>query len=368
MSEEFKLIQKQKQSLSSLAEQLQDIAVSLGNPPWARRIENIRTRLESDRFRVMVVGEFKRGKSTFINAMLGESILPAYAIPCTAAIHEIRYGNEKRAYVYPATNNGDGPLEPEEVPIEKVCGNGGSFKKFGEGLGTINPENPDSPSEYDKIVLHWPLSLLENGVDIIDSPGLNEHGNRTRTTMDFLPRADAIIFVMACDQFGAKVELSLLDDVLKPMGYKDIFFVCNRINLIPEIQQKDLKDWARDKLAERDGNNGRWIFFIDALGALQGREKGDENQIEASGIKALETDLENFLAREKGQVKLFTISAGLRELIRQARGSITANEALARTSEKDLVRRVKNARDPYKILKRKTPADHWQPEKTADWM
>ena len=51
-------------------------------------------------FKVLVIGEFKRGKSTFINALLGEKILPSAAAPCTAIISEVKYGAEKGATIY----------------------------------------------------------------------------------------------------------------------------------------------------------------------------------------------------------------------------------------------------------------------------
>ena len=58
------------------------------------------TELKRESFKVLVVGEIKRGKSTFINALLGEEVLPAFATPCTAVINEIKYSETKRAVLH----------------------------------------------------------------------------------------------------------------------------------------------------------------------------------------------------------------------------------------------------------------------------
>ena len=50
---------------------------------------DLKKKLESDNFKVLVIGEFKNGKSTFINSLMGDKVLPAYSTPCTAVINEV---------------------------------------------------------------------------------------------------------------------------------------------------------------------------------------------------------------------------------------------------------------------------------------
>jgi len=343
----------QKQNFANLLEQLRGIAVSLGNPPWCKRIESMLARIRSDRFRVLVLGQFKRGKSTFINAMLGKKILPAYAIPCTATIHELKYGTEPRAFIYRSSANGDKTSGPEEIDVAMVSGNGNSPENDNRGLGTIQPGQGDAPCEYEKIQICWPLGLLENGVEIIDSPGLNENGTREKTTMDFVPKADAITFVMACGQLGTRTEMDFIRNVLIPMGHEDIFFVCNRIDDIEEDQRPEFMDWAKERLGGLITSSDQRIFYTDAAAALMGREKGDDSLIEASGIITFENALEAFLARQKGRAKLMTLSVGMRELIRKFRRKVLEMEAVADSSREELEQRVESAKEPYEILKRR---------------
>jgi predicted GTPase len=350
---EYDQLNAQKQNFVYILEQLRSIAVSSGNPPWCNKIESMLARIRTDCFRVLVVGQFKRGKSTFINAMLGKKILPATAIPCTATIHQLKYGPEPRAFIYRVSVNGGNPSEAEEIDIGLVSGSGFSSGVGEQGLGTIQPGQGDAACEYEKIEICWPLDLLKNGVEIIDSPGLNESGTREKTTMDFVPKADAIIFVMACDQLGTRTEMDFIKNVLKPMGHEDIFFICNRIDQIQENQRDELVDWAHERLDALVTSSDQRIFFTNSAGALMGREKGEETLIESSGIKAFEKAIAEFLARQKGQAKLRALSVGIRELVRKFRRKVMEMEAMANTSKEDLIQRVQRAKEPYDILKRR---------------
>jgi len=79
-----------------LAQQV-DILNGLGLDIEGQVLIELKTKLEKDNFKVLVIGGFKNGKSTFINSMLGDAILPAYTTPCTAVINEVKYGEKKKA-------------------------------------------------------------------------------------------------------------------------------------------------------------------------------------------------------------------------------------------------------------------------------
>ena len=63
-------------------------------------LKKLQDKAQNDAFKIMVVGTFKNGKSTFINSFLGKDILPAYSIPTTAVINEVKYGETKRAVLH----------------------------------------------------------------------------------------------------------------------------------------------------------------------------------------------------------------------------------------------------------------------------
>jgi hypothetical protein len=77
-------------------------------------------------------------------------------------------------------------------------------------------------SPYEKVELFWPLELLKNGVEIIDSPGLNEHATRTKVTMDYLRRADAILMVLNAQAITDVLYLYNLDTFLSDSSLADV--------------------------------------------------------------------------------------------------------------------------------------------------
>ena len=78
-------------------DQLSKIGLSAIN---AQILLELKEKLKNDDFKVLVIGEFKNGKSTFINSLMGEKVLPAYSTPCTAVINEVVYGKDKKAVLY----------------------------------------------------------------------------------------------------------------------------------------------------------------------------------------------------------------------------------------------------------------------------
>ena len=81
-------------SLINSLQKLEEIYSYLNMPQATQRMRKILTRMENDTFHLLIVGEFSRGKSTFVNALLGRKILPASKNPTTAIISKIVYGEK----------------------------------------------------------------------------------------------------------------------------------------------------------------------------------------------------------------------------------------------------------------------------------
>jgi hypothetical protein len=117
-------------------------------------------------FRLLVLGDMKRGKSTFLNALIGENLLPSDVNPCTAVLTVLRYGSLKKVTVY--FKDGQSPEELD-------------FKQFKQKY-TIDPteakqleqEKKQAFPNVEYAVVEYPLPLLEKGIEIVDSPGLND--------------------------------------------------------------------------------------------------------------------------------------------------------------------------------------------------
>lgn len=143
-------------------------------------VRQLAQKIKSQKFRLAVVGEFSRGKSTFLNALLGEELQPVRAIPCSGTLTVLKYGTEKRVVCH--YKDGTQSIIPfnqyhKQASIPKEA-----------ALGKREFELPES--NIAEIVLEHPgLELCRHHVEIVDSPGLNEHSARTAVTERLLQEA-----------------------------------------------------------------------------------------------------------------------------------------------------------------------------------
>jgi predicted GTPase len=229
--------QQAERASSALADIVESIAEliegELGLSSPAERLRQRAREIRADRFSVLVVGEFKRGKSTLLNAMMGGPVLPQKVAPCTAVVTIIAYGEHKRVSVRFAAAPGKEPPADESLSIEEFQrryalesadaaadeGLEGGFDRF---------------SAVDHARIEYPVDLCRHRVELVDSPGLGEHRVRTERTQAYLDRADAVVMVLDATQLLRLEELHFLENILLPRGLKNIFFVVNKWNLIAD--------------------------------------------------------------------------------------------------------------------------------------
>jgi hypothetical protein len=253
-------------------------------------------------FTIIVLGEFKNGKSTLLNGMLGSKTLPAKAAPATAIITELVYGESDRVAIFET-----GAAEPRQVSWEDFVREFQLSREDQETLEGYGAIDRFSSIEYARIECRHPICA--HGVKLIDSPGLGEHISRTRVATSFLKQAEAVIFVLNATRILTRDEREFIDTVLGEGRLPHVFFVVNRINQIDPTGVEEIRQWVERALAPhfRDERGDfdrdlyeRRVFFVNARGALEARSGGaaDEAAIEATGVPALERELERFLTGE----------------------------------------------------------------------
>ena len=316
------------QDLAGLQQELAD----LGALERAQRLGASREALLGDAFRLMVVGEFKRGKSTLINAMLGKDVLPARVAPCTAVITEVKHGETPHALLYP--REVDKP--PQEVPVDKLRE---YITVQAEEDEDEDDENPAAASPWRKLELSYPLELLRQNVAIVDSPGLNEHLTRTRLALDYLAGADAVLVVLSCQQALSSSELAFIDRELAGRNLRHVFFVWNHVDTLGGNEAEIAAVQARTEaeLSPRVGTAER-VYYLSARDALVARKGGGQAN---DGFQGFEKALERFLATERGRVKLLTPLRAAEQALAEATGKLLPErEALLTTSVAELEARV----------------------------
>lgn len=265
----------------------------------AKELTDLAQDIRQGIFKLIVLGVFSNGKSTLINALLGEKILKAKALPTTSIVTMLVHGNSSDILIkykddkVPSRMNLDSFFKEFTLSIEdrKNIEEQGYFGRF---------EN----IKYAQIERNY--RLLENGIRLIDSPGLEDTKSRTELVYSYLNECQAIILVLNAQQLLNKSEREFIEEELTNYNFSNIFFVINKINLVPEDEVAEIKEYLRSQVQQYYlDDNGKFdadfykrrIFFVNALGALEARktDETDNSLLKESGITELENELEHFL-------------------------------------------------------------------------
>lgn len=354
----------QREHLGSMLSQAAGVVNDLNMTSASENLEKLSQKVNNDTFKIQVVGTFSNGKSTVINSLLGEEVLPAYALPTTAVINEVKYGEKKEAILHfrnPLPEVLPSSLSPKAMEHMKQHGmqnvpplriNYNEIEDFVVIHIGEDPQEMLMESPYEKVELFWPLPILKEGVEIIDSPGLNETTTRARVTINYLSKADAILFVLAADHLCSLDEMEFIENNLQAYGFTDPFFVVNRFDLIKPQEIDRVKQFAELRLRDFTTNP---IYYISAQDALNGTITHDNDKIEKSGIIPFVTNLTNFLTKDKGKIKLSQPARELKRILNNEAlyKVIPSQKAMLDSSLDDVKARYETTRPQLDALKQK---------------
>lgn len=301
----------------NIAERMENLAnsleASLGNSQSIEDLRHHASELKAGFFRVLVMGDFNRGKSTLLNSLIGSEVLPINATPTTAVITVIRYGEEAKVRVIFADDNREQEMSFDDFKAKYQL-------DVADGK-TQEEEALDRFSEVAQAIVEYPLELCRNSVELVDSPGLNDHPARTARVVQQLAQTDAVVFVFDAMHFYTQQERDYLDNLRRRHGLNNIFFVINAWDNIEKSSLEPEKDMAkiRERMhKELDGfvkDEGvefeKRVFEASAMTALrarwlrkerQPRDPVDTEKLTESGIPAFEQELELFLRNQRGLV------------------------------------------------------------------
>ena len=309
--------QEHKRQLQELADRL---LTELSGDSQTNTLRGIQQNLADERFRLVVLGQFKRGKSTFINALLGQAVLPTDVIPVTAVITEVRHGTSPRAVV--TFENG------EEKQIE--------LDHLPEFVSEEN--NPRNVRKVDKVDVFYPARILEQGLIIVDTPGVGSvHEHNTRLTQEYLPQADAAIFLFSSDPPLTEAEREFLKTLAPVIPH--LIFVLNKKDYLDESSLQRVLEFNRQRLRELLGQDPE-IAAVSALHALRAVEENNDLLWQRSGMAEVQTRLDRFLLREKGRFLIISNAERLRRVCNEKKHLLDLDRRAAQLSVQDLNQRL----------------------------
>ncbi|PLY06811.1 MAG: Dynamin family protein [Desulfuromonas sp.] len=266
-------------------------------------LNSLRERLTTGQFRLAVLGQFKRGKSTLLNALLGDNLLPTDILPVTAIPTFISYAPSLSARVY--YNSG---AEPSDFS----SANDGSLADFLNRYVT-EAGNPDNLHQVDRVAIGHPAKLLQQGVVLIDTPGIGStHRHNTEVAYQVLPQCDAALFLVSPDPPITEVELEYLKEIRRQLPRT--FYLLNKIDYLNADERIASLRFLADQLTPLL-EGAPQILPISARKGLEACLAGQQEGWKESGMQQVEKNLIDFLAREKQQALQESIRLRIRDQI-----------------------------------------------------
>lgn len=294
--------------LTDCLHQLREYSEELELSNTAHSIADTIEKIADEHFEVAIVGEFKRGKSTLINALLGEEVLPADVLPATATLNRVTYS--ETPYVEVEYKDGSS----ENVDINKLA----------DYVTKLSYESEKRAESVKQATVHYATDFCKNNVDIIDTPGLNDDEQMTNVTLSILPEIDAAVFVISANSPFSQFEKEFLEKKMLTSDMGRIIFAVNCFGTfskededrIVETVEKRIGSYVMEKAKMVMGENSKEfavykrkigkprVIGVYAKKALMAKESHDEKMLEESNFPTFEKALETMLTKERGSITL----------------------------------------------------------------
>jgi len=275
-------------------------------PELSSKIVNIETKVKEELFNLVIVGQFKRGKSTLVNALIGDSILPTAVIPLTSIVTIVKYNPEEKITVHFTD------AQPKIIQRDQLA------EYVTEKL------NPNNVKHVESVEIELPSKFLSEGVRLVDTPGVGSvYAHNTDTAYSFIPNSDASIFLLTPDQPLSQTELEYLRNIKSFVN--KIFFVLNKIDLLTLSDLNEVMSFIVNTLTKELGDDFNESFKskiklypVSAKNALNAKLTRDQDLLGKSGLPELEKTLLEFLSTEKSELLINNAVRRTQELINEA--------------------------------------------------
>jgi GTPase SAR1 family protein len=263
-----------KAAIRAVLGRLAEAAEVAGLGSVARDIRDVRIpKLDEERFSLVILGEFNHGKSTFVNALLGTSLLPTGITPTTAVLSHISHGPRPTAEL--VLDSGERrSIDPARLgdwaTVEGLATNPG-VPRASEAGGAAGGDAAAAGIHH--IELQVPSPVLEHRLTIVDTPGVNDiNEQRAEITYGYIPRADAAVFLLDATQILTASERQFLEERILRSSRERLIFVVAKTDLLDEAELAETLRFAREHLGRIVPEPA--IFPVSARRELAGKREG----------------------------------------------------------------------------------------------
>ena len=262
---------------------LTDLLREAGHGEELRPFQELKEKLLQEQFQVVVMGEFKRGKSSLINALLGQSVLPVAAVPLTSVVTVVKAGPQL------------------EVSVEMLDGRRQEIAPSAIEDFVSEERNPKNQKGVDRVVVQAPAPFLQGGTLLVDTPGAGSvYRHNTEVAQKYLPQSDAVILVLSADPPISQSEVEFLNSIRR--WTRKLFVVLNKIDYLSPADLEKSTAFTLKVLREALDDPQAVLYPISAKLALEAKHSENEALLEESRFRSLSGVLENFLRKEKGDL------------------------------------------------------------------
>lgn len=261
-------------------------------PLVADEAASLAERLSAGRFFVACVGQFKRGKSTVLNALVDDRVLPVGVTPVTSAVTILRHGAERRATVRYAAGPSEA-IRVEDVP-----------------LYVAEEHNHENARGVAAVEVFLPAPILASGLCLVDTPGIGStFAGNTEATRAFVPHIDAALVVLGADPPISGDELALVLDVLAQVPVA--VFALNKADRLSADDMRQAREFTERLVSERLGRPIGPVLEISATERIaSGGPTRDWQQLERALVA---------LTGDAAEILRHTYRRGLGRLTKQLR-------------------------------------------------
>jgi small GTP-binding protein len=269
-------------TLKGIAAEVASLLASVGLDEFAGAARMEALRVADAVCTVAVVGEFKRGKSTLINALIGADLLPVGALPLTAVGTRAQFGEAVRAVVE--------FLDGRRVEVTPAA-----IADY-----VTERANPGNTRGVATVTATIPARVLRTPLQLVDTPGIGSaFADVTAMAREWLTRADIVVVVLSAEQPASRHELDAVRELVS--AGMPTFVVENKIDLVSPVERSDVLAFMQEQIDNASGREVR-LFPLSAAQARRAQRTAHQTALRESGAPALEEALIEFVRQNGARV------------------------------------------------------------------